>query len=94
MNVLADSIELGTNPEVHMVNSSGAATDDDAGPTIAIETHDRSDGSESLESESVIFNVEDLNVYYNDFMWGWGHHLVAIGEGGDSPGETIENQII
>jgi phosphate transport system ATP-binding protein len=67
VSVLADSIELGTNPEVHMVNSSGAATDDDAGTTIAIEADDRSGGSESPESESIIFNVEDLNVYYDDF---------------------------
>ena len=38
--------------------------------------------------------VLDANTYYNDFVWGWGHHLVIIGEGGDSPGETIEDVTI
>lgn len=38
--------------------------------------------------------VFDANIYFNDFEWGWGHHAVIIGEGGNSPGETIEDVTI
>ena len=67
MSVVTDSIQLGTNPEVHMANSDGAVTDRDEVPTLAIETDERSGDIESPESESIIFDVEKLNVYYNDF---------------------------
>ena len=50
-----------------MANSDGAVTDRDEVPTLAIETDERSGDIESPESESIIFDVEKLNVYYNDF---------------------------
>ena len=67
MNVVTDSIEFGTNPEVQMANSNGAATNNDVGPALRIETDERSGDIESPEPEPIIFDVEKLNVYYNDF---------------------------